>query len=246
MWWQFVARATLGRCPLVVNDLIMKILDIPRSGSIAGTVSSHNRAGQYVRNRRAPVQPIGTGRRATVRGFFASAAAGFALLTTAEQDAWTSFAAMHPITDSLGQSVTLTGQQMYVRVTASALNAGVTPSMTPPADVSPANIAPASATFSILTGLTVTFNPGPATQFVTMGLSQPVSAGRRFWKTFWQPPGGDGFTTSDSGTLPLTTALYAAQFGAPVVGNRVFTRLTSIGAEGFNGPPVIISCIVTA
>src|SRR6516162_7143681 len=104
----------------------MKFLGVPSSGSIAGTVFSHNRAGQYQRNRRAPVQPVGTGRRAFVRANFSAASTAWAALTAANQAAWIAFANSHPITDSLGQSITLTGQQMYVAVGAQLLNCGQT------------------------------------------------------------------------------------------------------------------------
>ena len=47
--------------PLEVGIKRMKILDVPQSGSLGGQTSSHNRAGQYRRARRSPVQPTGTG-----------------------------------------------------------------------------------------------------------------------------------------------------------------------------------------
>lgn len=224
----------------------VKFLDVPQSGSIAGTVHSHNRAGQYTRNRRAPTQPIGTGRRAAVRGFFAGASAGYAALTVAQQDAWASFANVHPITDALGQSIKLTGHQMYVRVNSSAMNVGLAATSTPPADVSPSPLAPVVITFGLVAGIAVTWTAGTVGQLVAVAYSQPVSGGRRFMKTFWQPPGANGHAASPGATITLTTALYSAQFGAPVIGQRVFVRATSVGAQGFNGPGIISSCIVTA
>ena len=74
----------------------MKILDIPRSGSYAGITSSRNRFGQYVRNRRAPVQPIGTGRRAFIRSAFGNASTSWAGLTAEEQEAWIQFRGRTP------------------------------------------------------------------------------------------------------------------------------------------------------
>ncbi len=224
----------------------MKFLDVPQSGSIAGTVHSHNRAGQYTRNRRAPVQPIGTGRRAQVRAAFSAAAGGYAHLTEADRAAWASFGAGHPITDSLGQTVVLTGQQMYVRVSATLANIGKSFSASPPADASPPDVTPISLAASVATGLTLSFTPGATGQTLAVAVSQPVSPGRLFWKTFWQPPMGDGYVDATAGPWSLAAVIYNAQFGAPMIGHRVFARVTPVSVDGFNGPPVIVSAIVVA
>ena len=98
----------------------MKILTAPSSGSIAGTTYSHNRAGQYTRNRRSPVQPVGTGRRGVIRAAFGAASSAWGALTPIVQANWTAYANGHPYTDSLGQSIKLTGHQMYVAVNTDA------------------------------------------------------------------------------------------------------------------------------
>lgn len=224
----------------------MKYLGMPSSGSMAGTVFSHNRAGQYTRNRRAPVQPIGTGRRAFIRATFGAMAGLFASLSTTEQDSWTTFAAGHPVTDSLGQSITLTGQQMFVRCNVSLVNCGGAWVTTPPTDFSPPNITPAAVSCSIAGGITPVWNPGAPSQFVCQAYSMFVSSAVRFIKTFWQPPGVDGVTAADAGTYSMTMMTYAAQFGTPTIGSRIFCRLTPCCATGYNGAPVIISALVTA
>ena len=220
----------------------MKILDIPRSGSIAGTVSSHNRAGQYVRNRVSPVQPVGTGRRSAIRSAFSSASSGFAALTAAQQDAWTSYADGHPITDTLGQSIKLTGHQMYVSVNTALLNLHEDQTTTPPADSSVLAIVPGAVSFSISTGASFAWTAGDGNGFVALSFSRPLSAGRRFNKTFWQQQ----FASDDSTPMTCTTAIYAAQFGTPVAGQRIFMRLTPINQYGVTGVPAIVSAIVTA
>lgn len=220
----------------------MKILDIPRSGSIAGTTSSHNRAGQYVRNRVSPVQPVGTGRRSAIRSAFSSASSGFSALTAAQQDAWTSYADGHPITDTLGQSIKLTGHQMYVSVNTALLNIGEVMTSTPPADSSTLAIVPGAVSFSIATGGSFAFTAGDGNGFVSFALSRPMSAGRRFNKTFWQAD----YSTDDSTPMSITTAAYAAQFGTPVAGQRIFMKITPINQYGVTGIPSIVSAIVTS
>lgn len=223
----------------------MKFLDVPQSGSIADRTHSHNRAGQYTRNRRAPVQPVGTGRRAAVRAAFAAASAGWAALTDVQRAGWTSFADSHPITDSLGQNVVLTGHQMYVRVTASRVNVGLEVTVDVPVDLSLPDVSAASFAFDVVTGIAITGATGDAGDIMAIAFSQPFSAGRSFNKTFWQPPSTAGY--SPIGDLPFAfaTSAYAAQFGTPNPGQRVFARLTPVSSDGWNGAPVIVSTIVT-
>lgn len=224
----------------------MKYLGPPQSGSLAGQTASHNRAGQYYRNRRSPVQPIGTGRRSFIRAAFGAASIGWASLTAPEQAAWTSFAAGHPITDSLGQSVVLTGQQMFVRCQTSATNVGAGPISDPPASTAVPDVTAATFTFSVATGISVDGFTGAADDHVAVAFSRPVSPGVSFMKTFWQPLGTDGYNAADDAPLDLTTAIYAAEFGAPVAGQAVFCRITPVNQYGFNGTPKIVRAIVTA
>lgn len=220
----------------------MKILDIPRSGSVAGTTSSHNRAGQYVRNRRTPTNNP-TARRTTIRAAFGSASATYSGLTPTQQASWISAADAHPITDALGQSIKLTGHQLFVAVQTQLFNVGGPTVTTAPSDFTVYSQTGASAVFSVATGLAVTLTGGgSASDFVTVALSKPLPGGRTFNKTFTQTMNNSG----DTATYTLTTAAYGALFGVPAVGQNVFVRITPVSAAGITGVPVIIPVRVTA
>lgn len=223
----------------------MKFLDVPQSGSIAGTTHSHNRAGQYTRNRRSPVQPIGSGRRAAVRAAFSAASAAWSGLTGAQRAAWEGFAGSHPITDSLGQSVVLTGHQMYVRVYCSAVNVDIGAPTLPPADLSLPDLSSMVVTATVAGGVVLDDYVGSSVQFIAVAYSPQFSAGRSYNKTFWQPPGALGYTEAETTPFTLAAAVYAAEFGTPVAGKRIFVRATPVSAAGWNGTPVITSAIVT-
>lgn len=215
----------------------MKYLGVPSSGSIAGTTYSHNRAGQYTRNRRSPVQPVGLGRRAQVRANFGGASSAWAALSAAVQAAWTSFAASHPITDALGQSVTLTGHQMYVTVNAQLLNCGQAQSSTIPA--SAAVFAPIAPTFTAVHAGAITLTPGGgggASDFLLYAFSPLQSGGINFCKTFNQ----FGHVAGNSVAAIVATTPYNTMFGSPVVGQKIFARLTPVNQYGISGPPVIV------
>jgi hypothetical protein len=221
----------------VLTKHVMKFLDVPQSGSIAGNTHSHNRAGQYKRNRRSPVQPVGTGRRAFIRAAFGAASTAWSGLTSAQQAAWTTYADSHPITDSLGQSIKLTGHQMYVAINTQLHNVGSASSSVPP--VSAVVVAPVVTVFTAVasTGvvtLTMTASGG-ATDFILVAYARPQSSGRNQVSAFWQASVLAGNSTGNA----TTGALILAQFGALVAGQRLFLKLTPVNQYGVTGTPVI-------
>ena len=156
----------------------MKILDIPRSGSYQSITSSHNRAGQYVRNRRSPTQTPTT-RRTLMRSAFGSASAGYSSLTSSQMAAWAGAADAHPITDRLGQSIKLTGHQLYASVNSQLINCGQSTVAVPPSDWSVFSLAGSSVAFSVATGCAITLpGVGASADFVLVAFSRPVPAGR--------------------------------------------------------------------
>lgn len=83
------------------------------SGSVAGLTYSRNRGGNYVRARQTPTNPA-TPAQQLVRTVFAGLVSEWGSLTVAERQAWTDYGANTPTTDSLGQTLVLTGQQEYL------------------------------------------------------------------------------------------------------------------------------------
>jgi hypothetical protein len=220
----------------------MKFLDVPQSGSFAGNTHAHNRAGQYRRNRRAPTQSP-TPRRTAVRGLLSGASSSFASLTPAQIAAWNSFADGHPVTDKLGSSIKLTGHQWFVSIYTMTVASGGAPPTDPPVSTTVFSAAPASMTFSLATGLTVTLSGlGSADDYQFLALTAPMSAARTFANKFRQVTQAAG----DASTIPFSTALYSAAFGLPVLGQRVFAKLTPINSEGVRGTPVVISTLTVA
>lgn len=220
----------------------MKFLGPPSSGSIAGTTSSHNRAGQYTRNRRSPVQPVGTGRRAFIRQAFGASSSGWAALTVAEQAAWASYADSFPITDALGQSIKLTGQQMYVSITTQLLNCSQAPVTAPP--VTNAVFSAGLPTFTAVSAGAITVTPtgtGAAGDFLLIAFSRPLSAGRSFNATYWQ------YThVAGNSVVPIVaTTPYHTQFGVPPVGSRIFLKATPVNQYGVTGVPSTVIATTT-
>lgn len=221
----------------------MKFLDVPQSGSIAGTTHSHNRAGQYTRNRRSPVQPVGTGRRAFIRSRFGNASSAYGALTLSQQAAWQTFADSHPIVDSLGQSIKLTGHQMYVAVNTQLLNCLQAQNPVPPA--SSATAPPVVTVFTAVasTGIvTVTMTAsGTSSDFILVAFARPQSGGRTFVSAYWQADVLPGNSVGNA----TEGAKIVAQFGPLVAGQRLFIKLTPVNQYGYTGTPIVKIATVT-
>lgn len=85
------------------------------SGSVGGLTYSRNRSGMYTRGRATPVNPNST-RQLAIRAAMASMVSYWHLtLTGPERAAWDTYAQNTPLTDSLGQQQTVTGQNMFLR-----------------------------------------------------------------------------------------------------------------------------------
>jgi hypothetical protein len=219
----------------------MKVLTVPQSGSMQGTTASHNRAGQYLRSRRSPVQPVGTGRKAAQRANFGAASSGWSGLTDPQRAAWSAYAAGKPVTDALGQSIPLTGQQMFVSINAQLLNCGSAISLVPP--ISTVVVIPVITVFTVthLGVITLTLTPsGGALDHILVAFGRPVSAGVSFHKTYWQADvlPGNSVGNATEGTK------YQAQFGLPPVGTKVFLKLSPVNQYGVTGVPLMQTVIV--
>lgn len=218
----------------------MKFLDVPQSGSIAGTTHSHNRAGQYKRNRRAPVNSPGTGRRAAQRTAFGAASSAYAALTNAQRLAWDSFAAGHPVTDALGSSVTLTGHQMFVGVGSQNINIGNALPTVPPSSSSVMSLGVVTAVATVSGGIVITQSLGDPDQWILVAVSRPLSPARTFMKTFWQALVVDGTVAP----ITVTKASYEGQFGTLIAGQKIMIKLTPVNGDGFTGTPLIFPVVV--
>lgn len=218
----------------------MKILDIPRSGSYQAITSSRNRGGQYVRNRRSPVQPVGTGRRAFIRGAFGASSSGWAGLTDAERAAWEGYASGVPYTDRLGQQIYLTGHQMYVAITTQLLNCGAAASASPPVSTAVYDPTPVSFTADVVTGLSVNWTAGATNEYMLLAYSPQMSPGRSYNGTWWQAVAAAGDDNPQADTVA-----YVAQFGALVATKKIFCKATPVNQYGVAGASVIVSAIVT-
>ena len=95
------------------------------SGSVNGLTFSHNKGGQYTRGRAIPTNPNTPAQLAARNAMAQVVDAWTNVLTQAQRDAWSVYATNTPVINRLGDSVTLSGQQMYIRSNSARVRAGV-------------------------------------------------------------------------------------------------------------------------
>lgn len=220
-------------------------------GSIAGNVYSANASGAYVRAFAMPTNPDTTYQQA-VRSLFGGISNNWKGLTSAQQNGWIEAAPSWPVQDSLGQTVILTGQQLFCRLNNSLLQVGE----------STIDDAPAPATIVDITSLTLTNVEDAALQVTvawsdaggvvpdgqaliieaTTGLSAGITAPKR--PAFKQIQ----IVAATTSTAPVNIlSAYTARLGAPVVGKKVFIRVSTVDiANGQRGQAFQKGDVVTA
>jgi hypothetical protein len=163
-------------------------------------------------------------------------------MSFSQQAAWQTFADSHPITDSLGQTINLTGHQMFVAINTQLQNCLQPQVIVPP--LSAATQAPVLTLYTAVgsTGvITLTLDgSGAANNFILVAFARPQSSGRSFVSAFWQCDvlPGDSVGNATEGTKVV------AQFGALPVGSRLFVKLTPVNQDGFTGVPLIQQCTI--
>ena len=175
------------------------------SGKIGGSVFARNRGGAYIRSYAIPTR-VTTDSAQQVKAAFAAASRGYANLTAAQIAAWDQYGAENPVSNRIGQLITLKGQSWYVgcntRLTVSGdTNISVPPILPPPV------IAVASNPVVDVNGTTGTIDiaahTADASIKIWVSAARSVSAGKRYVDNLYTSilisDAGDSGTTLDFG-----------------------------------------------
>lgn len=226
----------------------MKILDVPQSGSTAGTTSSRNRFGQYRRSRSIPTNPSSEGQQ-RVRSSFAAASQAWADVPEANRASWNYFAQANPVQDALGQQVVLTGAMMFNAVNQRLARANFPTVNLPPSSlvvtvpvIDSVKIAPVSDVWG---GASITISPvanGTTVRHLIFS-SPPKSAGSGYNGDFRHLVTSQ---TGDQAVIPIATQLFA-KWGAAPYGAKMFFRVYTVASDGGWSPNSgVVSGIVSA
>jgi hypothetical protein len=146
-------------------------------GGIKGRVYNTCRGINYAKTNTAPCQPR-TIRQLTIRRLMQVCTRAWALLDQTERNAWNTYANDHPITNGMGQTVRLSGFNLYCGLNCRLLDLALPVSDTPPITAAPDGLAAFAAANGIrqsVVSWTPTVDPALLATIYTYG---PHSAGR--------------------------------------------------------------------
>ncbi len=212
------------------------------SGSLGGLVASHNRGGQYLRARVVPTNPS-SGPQVEMRTIFGNLSTAWQTLTQTQRDAWTTYAINVPITDSMGDPLTLTGQQMYVRNNSARIQAGLLriddgPTVFALDSLSPVTINPTAAAdlYSVVFTEADAWVAEDAAGLLIYG-SRELADTINFFKG---PYRFQGIIEGDLAVPPTSPDVSITSLFSLTVGNVIFNRALSVRADGRISPVQLI------
>lgn len=214
-------------------------------GSIGGTVFSKNRYGSYSRNRTIPVNPSSTSQQKIRSAVSQIRDAWFNTLTDAQRAEWATYAANVTVLNRLGESINLTGWNMFCRSNLAALYNDLAIIADGPAEFSlPAQDSTLAITASEATQLvSVAFDTGADwvgedDAYLLVYASKPQNATKNF---FVGPYNLAGKVAGDSGTPPISPQTIAVPT-AVVSGQKLFVQCRILRADGRLSEPFRASC----
>lgn len=215
------------------------------SGSLGGTVYSHNRYGAYTRTRAIPTNPS-TLAQQNARGRFATQSAAWQSLTAAKQLAWKAWASANPITNALGAQQELTGHAAFVGINTRLTQATDAVINVPPLTPAPTSLVTLTATWDISAGdfeLAFTATPLSADDKLWVQAAVVSSAGIKYIRNLLRVV---VISAKAQATLLDTQTDIEAVFGGLQVGQTVHVWASVFdSATGLLSTPLSVSGVVT-
>lgn len=246
-----ISFAALGENPMKFKSQVFTQV----SGSVGGLTYAHNRGGMYTRARSIPVNPSSTS-QTVVRANLATLVTYWGTtLTDAQRTAWNNYAANSPVTDKFGDSMLLSGQQMFVRCNSVRLRGGAGIVAAGPVTYGMATITPPQIAASIGAGsLFAAFSISDAWRGengagLVVQTSRFVGAGISFLKSpyrFLLTIDGDSTTPPASPYDLGAETAFGQDIATAVVGQRIFGRFVAFRADGRISPTTIFNGSVIA
>lgn len=204
------------------------------SGSIGGMTGSHNRGGMYFRARSVPTNP-NTPQQQTTRASLGQLAIAWRMLTGINPILWDIYAANVPLTDPLGDPVTVSGINMFIRSNTPRLNVGLPVVDAGPSSYDLGEVGALSVTNATEAGQTVDLNFTDTDAWVDeddsamlLYLSRPQGTSINYFKG---PYRYAGMVAGDSSTPPTTPETIAVPF--PIAsGQKIFWRVNVTRSDG--------------
>jgi hypothetical protein len=216
-------------------------------GKLGGHVASRNRSANYLRTKTSPVNPQTTS-QSGVRTSFATYSQGWRSLTAVQRAAWAAVVDQFTKLNVFGDTVRLTGANLYMSLNRVIATIGGAAISTPPIASAPGGVTSLSLVADVSDAwIKATYAPAiAATDTVEIWATAPQSAGISFVKNKYRYIGK--IVTADVSPYNLT-ALYEAKFGTgwKVAGQKVFVRfvpvvtLAGIAGTGLDSSTIVVA-----
>jgi hypothetical protein len=221
----------------------MGALMVGLRGKVGGSVVSHNRGGDYVRNKITPVNPK-TASQILVRNRFASFSSGWRNLTQAQQNAWIAACSNYQKSDIFSDMRTPTGLQLYQRLNNNLLSSGGTAITSPAPNKGVSQVTIGALTYtSGSPALSLAYSANvPALTRVKVFATPPLSAGINFVKSQLRLIS----TLAPAAASPANIlSAYTTKFGSVgAVGTKIFVGIVFVDqTSGLNSPMQLTSAI---
>lgn len=217
------------------------------SGSYASNTFSHNRGGQYIRQRAVPVNPNSLFQQDVRNTMSLLTSNWLSVLTAAQRAAWETYAAAVQLPDTLGEPRNAGGIAMYVRSNVPRIQAGLAR-----IDVAPTTFNLGSFTNPTLTDVDATADTveisftntdawaTAAGGFMGVWVSRPQNASINYFKGPYRFAG----VILGAGTPPTSPATITSPFPF-AVGNRVFVQIRVGQVDGRLSSPFRLGDLAT-
>ena len=218
----------------------MRILDIPQSGKCGTTVSVGTRYGQ-IRRRYAVSSKAPSPAQLQIRGTFGRVRFLWRTLTEEQRQTWTAPGKEVQSQPNLGQSGSLPGYLLFMKINSTLAYQGLPPVLTPTErptfGANPVRELVITNAGSVI-DLKLSVPTAPSTDILVLG-TRPCSPGVTFAKHFTilgrLPVPEAGYST--------ITQLYVDRYGVPPAGMRVFIRTRQV-LNGWEDYPIQTTAII--
>lgn len=199
------------------------------SGSIGGATFTRTRSGMVLRARAMPVNPASQYQQAIRSAQSVISTDWQATLTDLQREGWENYAAQVSRKNKLGDTIYLTGQQMFVRCNVPRIQAGLAPVLDGPTEFNlgdPISDFAARVEVDTVNSLVVDWTSIAGSAQVLFYVSRPMATTRNFFKGPYRfnvnAPGDEGTFTLETNRLPQPIA----------TGNKVVVRARVSYADG--------------
>lgn len=219
------------------------------SGSIAGTVFSHNQGGMYVRSRATPTNPNSEAQQAVRDGLREAVYQWQTLLSNNQRENWNTYAFNTPTFNRLGEATHKTGQQMFVRGTVARLQAGLSIPVIAPTDFNLGSFTPPTTIVADDSAQTISFEFNEADVWaltpeaaLLVYMGRPQNPTRIYGKGPYQLA---SMVLGDSPTAPTSPHTFTTLFPFDL-GQRIFLKFNLTMPDGRYSVDSKYSTIVVA